>query len=102
MDEALDRLFAPRRQGKAAEAATEAADPGEAHAADFACVAVQHGDAGVTHNLRDLLLLAAFKVVIAQHSDQWNLDSAHDLAGEHARLLRQTVIRQVAADCYDV
>ena len=52
LDEVLDRLFAPRAERAAAEAAGKALDAGEADAVDFGRFAVEHRDAGVDEDLR--------------------------------------------------
>src|SRR4029079_17219398 len=65
-------------------------------------IAVEDDDPGVPEDLHDLVLLSRFVVVIPQDADDGDAERSRQLAREHARLLRQAVVRQVAAEDQDV
>ncbi len=102
MDEALDSLLAPGRQRVPPESAAEAPHPREADAAHLARIPAQHIHANITQNPAHFILLATFKVMVAEHRDHRYLDEAGDLLGQHTGFLRQTVVRQITTDRDDV
>src|SRR6266852_2777133 len=97
LHECLDRPFAPRAERAAAEAAREALDAGKPDTLYFRRFPIEHGDAAVDENLPDLVGLAAFVVVVAEDRDDRDLHRSRELADEHACLIGQSVVREIAA-----
>ena len=102
LDEALDRPLAPGPERAAAEAAAEPFDAREPDAVDLGGFAVEDRHAGIGQNLADLVLVAAFIVVVAEHGDDGNVDRRRQLAGEDARLFRKSVVGKIPAQDQDV
>src|SRR5579884_1016581 len=63
----------------------------------FASIAVEHANARIGEDGRHFLLLAGFEVMIAQDGNDGNLDGGPQLTSQCVRLLRQTVVGQVAS-----
>jgi hypothetical protein len=95
--EALQHRLAPRLQGPRSEAPGEALDAGEAHALDLHAVSVEHAHAGLAENRAYLLGVTRLEVVVAEHAEHRHLDAAQ-LAGQHARLVGQAIVGEVAAE----
>ena len=95
--ELFDDVFAPRSESTASEAAREALDAREADAVDLGRVAVEHLDAGVGQDPRDLGRLARLEVMVAEDGDARNLERG-ELADQAARLVGKPVVRQVTAE----
>ncbi len=96
VDERLDDRLAERRELAAAEAAEESLHAGKADALDLDRLLVEHGHAGIAEDRADLLRLAAFVIVVAEHADDRDRASA-DVLGEDLRLPRLAEIGEVAA-----
>src|SRR5438874_8319926 len=69
LDEGLDDRFAERRQFAAAISAEETFHAGETDSVDLHRLLVEHGHSGLVENVRDLLRLAAFVIMIAENSE---------------------------------
>ncbi len=100
-DELLDDGFAPRTERSLPEPAAEALHTGDADAAQLARIAVEDDNSGVGEDLADLIGLARFEIVIPQHRGHWHPQRGH-FPGEHARLIGQAIVGQVARDQQDV
>ena len=98
MYELLDDVLAPGAERTAPEPARESFHAGEPDPEDLGRVAVEHDDAGVGDDPPDLVLLPRFEVVVAEHRDRRNLHRRGELLDERARFVRETVVRQVAAE----
>ena len=94
--EVLDDLLAPRPERAAAESAAEAANAGEADAAKLPRVAVEHVDADVGEDPRDLAFLSGLEVVIPEHGDDGDF-RRREILREDARLFGQAVVGEIAA-----
>ncbi len=97
LDELLDRGLSPRTEGAAAEATDESLGSRKADPEHFDGVAVEQLHAGLDKDASDRVFGAALVVVVAQNA---NHRDAHDrqLLREHARLVFEPVVRQVAAE----
>ncbi len=95
--ELFDDRFTPGTEGAFAEAAAESLDPGDANPLQLARIAVEHDESGIDENLPHLVRLSRFEIVVAEHRCHRYADRA-ELACEHARLVWQSVIRQIARD----
>ena len=96
VDERLDDRLAERRQLAAAIAADETLHAGEPDALDLVRLFVQHDHSGLTQDSRDFFGLAAFVIVVAEHSEHGNRARA-DVFGEDLGLARLAEIGEVAA-----
>ena len=72
--------------------------PGEPDPPHLDGVAVEHNDPGVDQDSTDLVFMARLEVMIAQHGDDRQFRGNRQFLHEQVRLIRQTVIGQIAAE----
>jgi len=99
--EALDLGLAPVAQGVGSEAARKALHAREADLRHFHRVSGQQRDARLGEDLRHLIGLAGFVVVVAQHAEHRHAYHA-ELLGEHMGLFRRSIVGQIPAQEQDV
>lgn len=100
-NELLDDRFAPRPKRALAEAAAESLDACDANPVRLVRIAIKHDEPGVGHDLPHLVTLARFDVVVTENSDRRHTDR-RQLARQHTRFVRESIIGQVAGNEQDV
>jgi hypothetical protein len=101
VDELFDDRFTPGAKSPLAEAAAESLDAGDADSLHLGRVAVEDDNARVGEDLADFYLLVGLHIMVSKHSHGWNPER-RQLAREHACLVRQTIVGQIAGEQHHV
>jgi len=96
--ELFDDLLAPRPERPAAEPPSEPLHAGKPDAFNLRRLAVEHDDAGVLQDPRDVGLLVGFVVVVAEDGDDRDFDRGLQFLDERARLFGEAVVGEITAE----